>query len=652
MKKNFIIKHIRFYPLHWYLFFTCLLVFSLSNVIAQNKIEDGVPNVISFQGSISDEKSSDALTGTYSITFNLYSEKTGGAPVWSETQRQVQLKEGKFQVLFGSNKESNPLNIPFDKKYFIGISINGGKEIKERIELVSTPLSLGSKYAEEVADKSITTEKFAAESVTNEKIKNVSLSKLTNPDPDPDPYSIYWTIQGNIIIGPERNYIGTIEEKNFVIKSFSVQRMLFDPYGHVLMGTVQDSVDFEVIGFSTFSDDMHIKGKMGVGIDTDVSTAKVHINSPDVIPFKIDYQSNEVFSVDKDGHVTITSSADGPDDDEMSYPLYIDSPDQGIAIRVKGAGLLGEAFGGTLIPIPGIRTNSFVTFFDDLLEGRAGRIAGNNAADYALNPKNIALGVYLPILITAEAIAISNATSVNVASILSFGAEIAEIGAQKIYELATLGVSYRSGFADYAEWLERINPNEVINKGDIVGVFSGKISKSTVGADQLLCVSYNPIVLGNMVPVDKEPFYEKVTFLGQVPVKVIGTVNEGDYIITSGYEDGSGIAVSPELMTIDEYSKVVGRAWGSSNYEGVKYVNTTIGFNTREIVSVLKYKENFNSKLKKDISIKNSGLSLAKQKLSDLNEKIDALNLELEILAKEAAEKLENKNTSITVNQK
>ena len=647
MNENLFSKFKEFCKLQNYLIFTILLFLSISNIFAQKEVLNSIPNVISFQGTISDIEGDIPANDEYTMTFNLYSEKEGGTVVWSETQKRIQLVDGKFQVLFGAEKVSNQLNILFDKKYFIGIQINGENEISERIELVSTPYSLGSKYAEEVADNAITGEKLAAGAITNDKIKDVNITKFS--DEDPDPFSIYWTIQGNILYGPERNYLGTIEEKNFVIKTFSIQRMLFDPYGYVVLGTIQDSVDFEVIGFSTFSDDMHIKGKMGVGIDTDVSTAKVHINSVDSIPFRVDYNSSEIFTVDQNGHVIITSTADGDQSDLTSYPLFVDSKDQGIAIQIRGAGLLGEAFGGTLIPIPGIRTNSFVTFFDDFLDGRAGRIAGENLVDYGLDPKNIALAAYMIVLTAAE---ISAAANASPASFISFGAELIELGTITAIELSQLGVSYRSGFADYAEWLERINPNEVIQKGEIVGVFGGKISKSTIGADQLLCVSYAPIVLGNMIQKNEEPFFEKVTFLGQVPVKVYGKVNSGDYIITSGFEDGSGIAISPELMTIDEYSKVVGRAWESSNFDGVNFINTAVGFNTRDIVKALKNKDNFNKRIKSDIKEKNEKLSTAKSKISDLNRKLDALNFELEIIAKEASEKLQKKNSIITAKQK
>jgi len=137
-------------------------------------------------------------------------------------------------------------------------------------------------------------------------------------------------------------------------------------------------------------------------------------------------------------------------------------------------------------------------------------------------------------------------------------------------KVLTLGVTYETGSGDYAEWLERLDEEEQMEPGDIVGVFAGKISKTTVDAQQLFVLSQTPVVVGNMPPEAEEHLYEKVAFMGQVPVKVSGQVKPGDYIIPSGFEDGTGIAVPPELMTADEFSKVVGRAWSGSAHSFLK----------------------------------------------------------------------------------
>jgi hypothetical protein len=77
--------------------------------------------------------------------------------------------------------------------------------------------------------------------------------------------------------------------------------------------------------------------------------------------------------------------------------------------------------------------------------------------------------------------------------------------------------------------------------GDIVGAPAE--TAGDTGAERMMVVSSHPIVLGNMPEPGKERLYEKVAFLGQVNVKVIGVVEAGDYIVATGRHDGCAMAV-------------------------------------------------------------------------------------------------------------
>jgi hypothetical protein len=65
-------------------------------------------------------------------------------------------------------------------------------------------------------------------------------------------------------------------------------------------------------------------------------------------------------------------------------------------------------------------------------------------------------------------------------------------------------VQYSSGAADFAEYLMRKDPAEKIQAGDLVGVFGGKITRRTVGADHVMAISDQAAVAGNM-PVKDRP---------------------------------------------------------------------------------------------------------------------------------------------------
>ena len=139
------------------------------------------------------------------------------------------------------------------------------------------------------------------------------------------------------------------------------------------------------------------------------------------------------------------------------------------------------------------------------------------------------------------------------------------------------GVTYKSGGADFAEYLERMDPADVFEVGEIVGVSGGKISRQTGGADHILVVTGAPVVLGNAPPLELEDLYERVAFLGQVPVLVLGDVNSGDYILPSGLEDGTGIAVAPEDLRPEDMPLIVGTAWSASVGGGGVHVTVALG---------------------------------------------------------------------------
>jgi hypothetical protein len=139
------------------------------------------------------------------------------------------------------------------------------------------------------------------------------------------------------------------------------------------------------------------------------------------------------------------------------------------------------------------------------------------------------------------------------------------------------GVELNSGGADFAECLPLLQADEVIEAGDIVGVFAGKITKVTQGAHHVTAITDRPIVVGNAPCGEREDLCGKAAFMGQVPVKVRGPVRAGDYIIPSGLNDGIGVALPPGMRMADPGTQVVGRAWESVAEEGIKAVNTAIG---------------------------------------------------------------------------
>ncbi len=157
-----------------------------------------------------------------------------------------------------------------------------------------------------------------------------------------------------------------------------------------------------------------------------------------------------------------------------------------------------------------------------------------------------------------------------------------------------IGVSYGSGNGDYAEWLERLDHSEFINAGDIVGVKGGKISKDLTDAEQIMAVSEKPIVLGNIPEEGKSHLGNNVAFMGQIPVKIMGPVATGDYIVGTSDIPGYGVAIHPENMTIEDFKFAVGRSWDANTDDGPKMVNTVVGVHNGDYLNILKrYEQKF-----------------------------------------------------------
>jgi hypothetical protein len=89
------------------------------------------------------------MTGATGITFALYAEQTGGAPLWSETQNVQAGPDGRYTVLLGAAKsEGLPADLfTAEQAHWVGVSVEGQAE-QPRILLVSAPYALKAGDAE------------------------------------------------------------------------------------------------------------------------------------------------------------------------------------------------------------------------------------------------------------------------------------------------------------------------------------------------------------------------------------------------------------------------------------------------------------------------------------------------------------------------
>lgn len=273
------------------------------------------------------------------------------------------------------------------------------------------------------------------------------------------------------------------------------------------------------------------------------------------------------------GQVTIATNLTGPDNDYNAYPLRVEGSTQGVSIKIQGTRETN---------------NNFVTFWDR--DGIQGRIEGQTSSSLLSNPTYQYTQSMYAVQTAVQAASLGIAAAAIIIDPGNFAIQTAQTAAlaaewiaYNVFAQQNLGVTYESGAGDYAEWLPRLHEEETIEPGDVVGVYGGKISRTTAGAEQLMVISHNPIVLGNMAPTGfREEQCEKVAFLGQVPVRVRGLVKTGDYLVACGDNSGLACAIPPQQMTLDLAPRVVGRAWTDKNLGGIGWVKAVLGIKLNE----------------------------------------------------------------------
>jgi hypothetical protein len=118
-----------------------LFLSALFFILAVQISWEQIPQTISYQGVLTDANGKNVPDGDYNLTFKLYDVETDGIPLWSE-EKSVEVKKGIFNVILGS---VNPLTLPFDKQYWLGIAVEGGSELTPRIKLTSSAYSLNTR---------------------------------------------------------------------------------------------------------------------------------------------------------------------------------------------------------------------------------------------------------------------------------------------------------------------------------------------------------------------------------------------------------------------------------------------------------------------------------------------------------------------------
>jgi hypothetical protein len=108
-----------------------VILFSLIPIYSQ------IPPTLSYQGMLTGAGGDVVDDGLFELHFKLYNGTDPSTALWAETQN-VAVVNGIFNAILGT---VNPLELPFDEQYYLGIAVGEEPELSPRIALTSSAYS-------------------------------------------------------------------------------------------------------------------------------------------------------------------------------------------------------------------------------------------------------------------------------------------------------------------------------------------------------------------------------------------------------------------------------------------------------------------------------------------------------------------------------
>jgi hypothetical protein len=134
------------------LFLGALLIVCAMPLLSQSDSATNsvVPRLLNYSGKVSDVRGN-PLGGAAGVTFAIYKDEEGGAPLWLETQVVAADATGHYAAKLGATK---PAGLPMDlfttgDARWLGVRLDGGEE-QPRVLLLSVPYALKAADAETI----------------------------------------------------------------------------------------------------------------------------------------------------------------------------------------------------------------------------------------------------------------------------------------------------------------------------------------------------------------------------------------------------------------------------------------------------------------------------------------------------------------------
>ena len=143
-----------------------IAVVTLISLTAPLKLlaQQGPSRTISYQGALAgNAAASHVPDGSYHMTFRLYGDSVGEHTLWEDSY-SVDVRNSVFSILLGSGKSPLPPSPSLDRPLWLGVKLEEEPEFRPLSPLTAAPFALN------VPDSSITTDKIAPRSVTEDKM--------------------------------------------------------------------------------------------------------------------------------------------------------------------------------------------------------------------------------------------------------------------------------------------------------------------------------------------------------------------------------------------------------------------------------------------------------------------------------------------------
>ncbi len=123
-----------------------------------------IPQLINYQGKLTDAQGQELATAEYSLEFNIYDSPTAGTPVWGPQKfdgvagqghgSTVPVLRGYFNVILGPvDTAGRPIvsACATGPNRVLGIKVNGGVEIQPRQQILSAPFAVSAATTESLS---------------------------------------------------------------------------------------------------------------------------------------------------------------------------------------------------------------------------------------------------------------------------------------------------------------------------------------------------------------------------------------------------------------------------------------------------------------------------------------------------------------------